>query len=96
MLCDVDTMIVRSLQDCVISRPRTPETTWNAQMLSGLVITMAQAWRKQGELRRADEHYRYSCEGSLEFQVDLLETVNGTEQVTPARTEELAQARTEL
>jgi hypothetical protein len=45
-LCDVNTMIVRSLQDCVTSRPRTPETTWNAQLLSTLVISMAQAWRK--------------------------------------------------
>jgi hypothetical protein len=150
MLCDVDTMIVRSLQDCVISRPRTPDANWNAQMLSGLVITMAQAWRKQGELRRADEHYRYYFEGfaggrphggyfkawasvkltlgewdaakdlasryvaynrdlydcdrsflpslvsSLQFQVDLLETVDGTQQAAPARTEELARARTEL
>jgi len=144
-LCDVDTMIVRSLQDCVISRPLTPERTGTASLLSGLVITMAQEWRKQGELRRADELYRHFFEGygewwqhgqkygslfkewasvklalgaldaakdlasryvaynrdlydcdrtflpslvrSLEFQVDMLESLYDTEKVAQARTE---------
>jgi hypothetical protein len=150
MLCDVDTMIVRTLQDCVVSRPRTPDMTWNSQLLAGLVITMAQAWRKQGELRRADEHYRYYFDGlpdrrpgggflkewasvklklgeqdaamdlagryvayrrdaydcdrsflpslvkALEFQVDILEAVDDTEQASQAHRERLAQVRMEL
>lgn len=147
LLCDVDTRIVRSLQHCFSSRPTTSsrptasEPIVPASWYDGFVVTMAQAWRKKRELRRADELFRYYFEGftdsqpheahfkewastklalgewdaakdlarryvayerdlyecgrsflpsfvnALEFQVDILETVDDTEQAAQARKE---------
>ena len=62
-LCEVDTIIVRSLEGCVVSHPGTPEAIGTAAMLSPLEITVAQAWRKRGELQRADALYLHFFEG---------------------------------
>lgn len=140
-MCDVDTRIVRSLQDCFSSNPATSKAMAPASFYDGFVVTMAQAWRKLGELRRADELYQYYFEGfadsqpyeahfkewastklalgewtaakdlarryvayerdlyecgrsfllsyvkALEFQVDILETADDTEQAAEARKE---------
>jgi hypothetical protein len=62
-LCNVDTMIVRSLQECVISRPGAPGATGTASLLSGLINAMAQKWHQQGEFLRADDLYQHFFEG---------------------------------
>ncbi len=62
-LCNVDTTIVRSLQDCVIARPGTRTAVVTGLTASDLEIYAAQEWRARGEFRRADQLYQHLLEG---------------------------------
>jgi hypothetical protein len=62
-LCNVDTTLVRSLQDCVIAHPGTLEAAGSGDMTSELTIYVAQEWQDRGESRRADELYQHYFTG---------------------------------